>query len=173
MSTSNKKARTNFSIGPQLAILQNGVETIEYDASTQHISDTQELFSVVGQGSDLQPNPDGTYDLPELPLTEILNSAAAEEIRTFNDTELQIAATFGIDVDIAKNIYLSGLIRANYSFTDMRNSDLIEIIKNNNIEGLIDKRANLALGFQFGVNYMFGGVRSFNAKDAVKAVKGL
>ncbi len=155
MSAKATKARTNFSLGPQLSILRNGVETIQYDASTQDITDVSQL--PVGA----TPNPNGGYDVPALPSTELLSSSADEEIKKFNNTELQIAATFGVDIDISKHLYLSTLIRANYSFTDMRNGDLVDLIKNNNLDGLIDRRANLAIGAQIGLNFMFNGVRSF------------
>ncbi|MDN5210650.1 porin family protein [Fulvivirgaceae bacterium BMA12] len=155
MSAKATKARTNFSLGPQLSILRNGVETIQYDASTQDITDVSQL--PVGA----TPNPSGGYDVPALPTTELLSSSANEEIKKFNNTELQIAATFGVDIDISKHLYLSTLIRANYSFTDMRNGDLVDLIKNNNLDGLIDRRANLAIGAQIGLNFMFNGVRSF------------
>lgn len=159
MSAKATKARTNFSLGPQLSILRNGVETIQYEASTQNIENTNEL----PEGATL--NADGSYDVPALPSTELLSTSADEEINKFNETELQIAASFGVDIDISKYFYLSTLIRANYSFTDMRNGDLVDLLKSSNLNGLFDRRANLAIGAQIGLNFMFGGVRSFKAKQ--------
>lgn len=159
MSAKATKARTNFSLGPQLSILRNGVETIQYEASTQNIENTNEL----PEGATL--NADGSYDVPALPSTELLSTSANEEINKFNETELQIAASFGVDIDISKYFYLSTLIRANYSFTDMRNGDLVDLLKSSNLDGLFDRRANLAIGAQIGLNFMFGGVRSFKAKQ--------
>lgn len=159
MSAKATKARTNFSLGPQLSILRNGVETIQYEASTQNIENTNEL----PEGATL--NADGSYDVPALPSTELLSTSANEEINKFNETELQIAASFGVDIDISKYFYLSTLIRANYSFTDMRNGDLVDLLKSSNLNGLFDRRANLAIGAQIGLNFMFGGVRSFKAKQ--------
>ena len=159
MSSKATKARTNFSLGPQLSILRNGVETIEYEASTQNIENINEI----PEGATL--NADGTYDVPALPTTEILSSSADEEIRKFNETELQIAASFGVDIDISKHLYLSTLIRANYSFTDMRNGDLVDVLQNSNLNDLFSRRANLAIGAQIGLNFMFNGVRSFKVKQ--------
>ena len=159
MSAKATKARTNFSLGPQLSILRNGVETMQYEASTQNIENINEL----PEGATL--NADGSYNVPALPDTEILSSSADEEIRKFNETELQIAASFGVDIDISKHLYLSTLIRANYSFTDMRNGDLVDLLKSNNLDGLFDRRANLAIGAQIGLNFMFNGVRSFKVKQ--------
>lgn len=159
MSAKATKARTNFSLGPQLSILRNGVETVQYEASTQNIENTNEL----PEGATL--NADGSYDVPALPSTELLSTSANEEINKFNETELQIAASFGVDIDISKYFYLSTLIRANYSFTDMRNGDLVDLLKSSNLNGLFDRRANLAIGAQIGLNFMFGGVRSFKAKQ--------
>ncbi len=155
MSKSDAKARTNFSIGPQLSILTEGLETLQYAASTQTIPEGAEIPA----GATL--NADGTYDVPELPLTELLSTVATTEIEKFKNTEIQLAAAFGLDIDIAKNLYLSTLIRANYGITDLRNKDLVETLQNNTAKELFSRRSNLSVGIQFGLNFMFGGVRSF------------
>lgn len=155
MSKGDSKARTNFSIGPQLSILTKGLETLQYAASTQTIPEGAEIPA----GATL--NADGTYDVPELPLTELLSTTAATEIEKFKNTEIQLAAAFGLDIDIAKNLYLSTLIRANYGITDLRNKDLVETLQNSSTKELFSRRSNLSVGVQFGLNFMFGGVRSF------------
>ena len=160
MSPKATRARTNFSLGPQLSILRNGVETIEYEASTQNIENINEI----PEGATL--NADGSYDVLALSNTELLSSSANEEIKRFNETELQIAASFGVDIDISKHLFLSTQIRANYSFTDMRNGDLVDLLKSSNLDGLFDRRANLSIGAQIGLNFMFGGVRSFKEKES-------
>ena len=159
MSPKATKARTNFSLGPQLSILRNGVETIQYEASTQNIENPNDL----PEGATL--NADGSYNVPALPNTELLSSSAEEEIRRFNETELQIAASFGVDIDISRYLYLSTAIRANYSFTDMRNGDLVDFLENSTLDDLFGRRANLSIGAQIGLNFMFGGVRSFRARQ--------
>ena len=160
MSGKDNRARTNFSMGPQLAFLRSGVETIAYSASTQEIPEG----APIPEGAVI--NADGTYTVPELSPTELLNSAAEEEIRRFKDTELQIAASFGVDIDLSKHLYLSTLIRANYSFTDMRNGDLVDFLKQNSPTDLFGQRANLAVGLQLGLNFVIGGTRIYKAKQA-------
>ncbi|MDN5202358.1 outer membrane beta-barrel protein [Fulvivirgaceae bacterium BMA10] len=162
MSGKDSGARTNFSFGPQLSILREGVETLQYDASVQSIPEGAEI----PDGATL--NPDGTYTVPALPTTELLSSTAEEKIRQFKETELQIAAAFGLDIDLSKHLYLSTVIRANYSFTDMRNGDLVDLLKDGNVSDLFSKRANLAVGAQLGLNFVIGGTRSYKAKMKAK-----
>ncbi len=163
MSGNSNRARPNFSIGPQLSILRSGLETMQYEASTQNISNVSE----VPQGAVL--NPDGSYNVSALQETEILSSSATDELRKFSEKELQLAASFGLDIDISKNLFLTTLIRANYSFTDMRNGDLVDFLKDNNTSDIFSKRANLAIGAQIGLNFMFNGVRSFKDKKLIKS----
>jgi hypothetical protein len=156
MSGSTSKARMNFSLGPQLAIITDGQETLEYAASTQEIPPGV----AIPEGA--IENGDGTYDVPALSKTELLSTVAANELEQFKKTQVQIAGNIGLDIDITDNIYLSTLIRANYSLTDMRNDELIALLKNGNnlAEDIFGRRANLLVGFQFGVHYMLGGVWS-------------
>ncbi|MEO1050868.1 MAG: outer membrane beta-barrel protein [Bacteroidota bacterium] len=159
MSGKDNRARTNFSFGPQLSLLRNGVETIQYNASTQFIPDGD----VIPDGAVL--NADGSYEVPELPTTELLSSAAQEQIRRFRESEFQIAMAFGVDIDISKHLYLSTQIRANYSLTDMRNGDLVDLLREGNIGDIFNRRANLAVGAQFGLNFVIGGTRTYKAKQ--------
>lgn len=156
MNGSNKKGRMNFSLGPQLSILTTGIEAIQYIASTQEIPDGLEIPA----GS--VDNGNGTYDVPTLPYTELLSTTAESEVQQFKDTEVQIAGSFGFDFDITKNLYLTTLVRINYSFTDMRNDELLEILEEGG-DGAFDvfgRRANVLIGLQFGIHFMIGGVRS-------------
>ena len=155
MSGGTGKARMNFSLGPQLGIITDGLETIEYAASTQEIPPGV----AIPEGS--IENADGTYQVPALSRTELLSTVAENELEQFKKTQVQIAGNIGVDIDLTDNIYLSTLIRANYSLTDMRNEDLIALLKQGgNHEDLFGQRATLLLGFQVGVHYMFGGVWS-------------
>lgn len=165
MSGNTNKARPNFSVGPQLSVLTSGIETMQYQASTQNITNLSE----VPQGATL--NPDGSYNVTELPKTELLTSATADELKKFSNMELQIAGSFGLDIDISKNLFLTTLIRVNYSFTDMRNSDLVDLLQDNDVNGIFSKRANLAVGAQIGLNFMFNGVRSFKALQLNKTAQ--
>ncbi len=122
MSGSSKKTRFNYSLGPQMSILTTGVESIQYIASTQEIPDGLDIPA----GS--VDNGDGTYDVPTLPYTELLSTSAEDELQKFKETEIQIAGSIGIDIDISDHLYLSTLLRVNYSFTDMRNDELLEVL---------------------------------------------
>lgn len=156
MSGGPNRARMNFSLGPQLAILTNGKETLEYAASTQ------EIPSQVALPDGAVENGDGTYDVPAMAKTELLSTSAENPLAEFKKTQVQFAANLGVDIDLTDNLYLSTVIRANYSLTDMRNDELIALMKQNtNIaEDLFGRRASLLVGFQAGVHYMFGGVWS-------------
>ena len=101
---------------------------------------------------------DGTYELPEDVPTKDLYTKKAND---FKNKEFAIAAAFGLDIDLSRNIYLTTQIRANYSLTDMRNGDVIDEIKNGNGGDIFGQRANLIVGFQLGVHYMFGKTASF------------
>lgn len=156
MSGSSNRARMNFSLGPQLAILTEGKETLEYSASTQ------EIPSGVAVPIGATENGDGTYDVPAYPKTELLSTSAENKLAEFKKSQVQFAANLGVDIDITSNLYLSALIRANYSLTDMRNDELIELLKqsSNLADDLFGRRANLLVGLQVGVHYMIGGVWS-------------
>jgi hypothetical protein len=159
MSKGDGRTRFNFQMGPQLSFMQQGVETIEYLQSVQEIPAGGEIPA----GATI--NPDGTYNVPALEPTEILSSVAENEIQKFKDKEVQLSMGFGLDIDVFRNFYLSTNVRASYSFTDMRNGDLINMIKNNDINGIFNRRANFIVGVQFGLHWMIGGTRFFKARD--------
>lgn len=156
MSAKTTKARMNFSIGPQLSLLTDGTETLQYAASIQEIPDGVEI----PEGA--LENGDGTYDVPALTVTELLSTSAENELEKFKQSEVQIAGNLGVDIDVTPNIYLSMGVRANYSLTDMRNEELLATLKqgSNLAQDIFGKRANVLVGVQFGVHYMFGGVPS-------------
>jgi hypothetical protein len=94
----------------------------------------------------------------------LMSSQAENEIQKFKDKEVQLAFGFGVDIDVLKHFYISVNVRANYSFTDMRNQDLIDMIGDDDITGIFTNRANLLVGAQFGLHWIIGGNRSFRAK---------
>ena len=157
MSGGNGAVRSNFNIGPQLSILTDAVESIQYQAGTFEMPDSPDFQPPPGAVD----NGDGTYDAPELSPTDLLTKEADQ----FKNTEFQIAAAFGIDIDLSKHLYLSTQVRANYSLTDMRNGDVIEAIKNGEGGDLFGNRANLLVGLQLGIHYTFGITRSFKYKQ--------
>jgi hypothetical protein len=75
--------------------------------------------------------------------------------------EFQIAAAFGVDIDLSRHFYLSTQIRANYSLTDMRTGDVIDAITNGEGQDLFNHRASMIVGLQVGLHYTFGVTRSF------------
>lgn len=159
MSGGDATTRFNFQLGPQLSILQGGLETLEYVQSVQQLPEGAEI------PSGATPNADGTYNVPAQPLTTLLSSAAEEEIKKFKDKQVDIALGFGIDIDMMRNFYLSLNVRSNYSLTDMRNEDLIETLQSQGLEGLFSHRANLTFGVQMGLHWAVGGTRAFKARD--------
>lgn len=110
-----------------------------------------------------EENP-GQYDMPQDAMMTLMSSQAENEIQKFKDKEVQLAIGFGMDIDVLKHFYISVNVRANYSFTDMRNQDLIDMIGDDDITGIFTNRANLLVGAQFGLHWIIGGNRSFRAK---------
>ncbi len=154
MSGGNGGARANFNIGPQLSLLTSASETLQYQAGDYDIPDDPNFQLPDGA----QNNGDGTYTVPA--------TNGAEEIYTkslndFKEKEFQIAAAFGLTIDIAKHMYLTTQIRANYSLTDMKNGDAWELVATNKPQDIFSQRANLLVGIQLGLHYSFGVTRSF------------
>jgi hypothetical protein len=103
------------------------------------------------------------YDIPQGAVMTLMSTEVQSELQKFKDKEVQLAFGFGVDVDVFRHFYISANIRGNYSFTDMRNQDLIEFIGDKDITGIFNQRANLLLGAQIGLHWMIGGNRSFRA----------
>jgi hypothetical protein len=157
---SNNSSRTsfNFMFGPQLSILTQGQEI--YQQNKQGRLTLPEGGQVPQGATD---NGDGTYTAPAS-TTVLASKDASTTIRQFKDKDLQLAVGFGLNIDMGKHLYLSTQVRGNYGFTDMRNEDLINSIKANSsndvLKDLFGRRANLLIGAQLGLHYMFGGNRT-------------
>ena len=106
----------------------------------------------------------GQYNMPESSMMTLMNSEVESEIQNFKDKEIQLAFGFGMDIDLIKHFYISANVRANYSFTDMRNQDLIDFIGDKDLTSIFSNRANLLVGAQIGLHWIIGGNRSFKAK---------
>lgn len=156
MSGGTGGARATFNLGPQLSVLTEAVENMDYEAGTFKIPEATN-FQLPAGATD---NGDGTYTTPSMEPTEILS----KEANNFKNTEFQIAAAFGLDIDLARHLFLSAQVRANYSLTDMRTGDVIESIQNGEGSDLFGKRASMLVGFQLGLHYTFGVTRSFKYK---------
>jgi len=200
MSGSNKAARFNFQIGPQLSLLNSGSETLRFiqDANidlAQGGDIPLDITTVlVGNQTDIpiayqdalangKVNPpsnneleipleyfqdmenSGQYNMPENSIMTLMNSEVESEIQKIKDKEIQLAFGFGMDIDVLKHFYISANVRANYSFTDMRNQDLIDFIGDKDITSIFSNRANLLVGAQIGLHWVIGGNRSFKAKN--------
>ncbi len=106
----------------------------------------------------------GEYNMPQDAMMTLMSSEANSQIQQFKEKEVQLAFGFGMDIDVLKHFYLSANVRANYSFTDMRNDDLIEFIGDEDLTGIFESRSNLLVGAQIGLHWMIGGNRSYKAK---------
>ena len=62
-------------------------------------------------------------------------------------------------------MFLTTQVRATYSLTDMRNGDVIDKIKSGDSADIFGSRANLLVGVQLGLHYMFGTTRSHKFKE--------
>lgn len=161
MSKGNSGVRANFNLGPQLSILTRASEIVQYSASTQTFPKGATLPA---GASDVVTHPDGSVSasVPAQNPKEL----ASKEAESFKNTEFQIAAAFGMDIDLARHFYLTVQARGNYSVTDMRNGDAIEALKQGNSSDIFGKRANLMIGVQTGLHFVFGSTRSFKYKGA-------
>ncbi len=176
MSSTNARTRGNFSLGPQLSILNGGAETIQYIQSNQTFP----------EGTPISMNADGTYTIHDLNNNMVINNAtqnsdgsytvpqtngphtifsseAQNEVQKFKDKAFQIAGSFGMDIDVGKYLSLSAVIRASYNVTDQRNDDFIKALESSDLDAFFSKRADLIVGAQIGLNFVFGGNRYFNA----------
>lgn len=163
MSSSNSGARANFSLGPQLSFLTDATELVDSEAGEFVVPEGVDFESIKTEFPDATQTPDqaetGTYSMPQT-----YEEIYTKEANDFKNTEFQIAAAFGVDIDLSKHLFLTTQIRANYSLTDMRNGDVIEMIKNGDGADIFGQRANLIVGVQLGLHYMFGTTRSFKFK---------
>ncbi len=108
------------------------------------------------------------YNMPQNAIMTLMDSQVESKIQNFKDKEVQFAFGFGMDIDVWKNFYISANIRGNYSFTDMRNEDLIDFIGDKDLTSIFSNRANLLIGAQFGLHWVIGGNRSFMSKEKAK-----
>lgn len=161
MSGGNGGARANFNIGPQLSLLTDARESIEAQAGTYQIPQGMDFTSIQQEFPQATDNGNGTYNIPDVPSMDLMTKKAND----FKNTEFSIAGAFGLDIDLSKHLYLTTQIRATYSLTDMRNGDVIEKIKSGDSADIFGQRANLLVGAQIGLHWMFGTTRSHRFKE--------
>lgn len=162
MSGGNGGARGNFNLGPQLSLLTDARETLQANAGKFQIPEGVDFASIQQEFPTAVNNGDGTYELPsDVPSQDLLTKKAND----FKNTEFSIAGAFGLDIDLSKHLFLTTQIRATYSLTDMRNGDVIEKIKSGDSADIFGQRANLLVGAQIGLHYMFGTTRSHKFKE--------
>ncbi len=172
------KARMTFMLGPQLSLLTAGREIVNFAAGTYQFpqdiiyqkpdfpnaSFAQtpagveiNLTQLQQQGLAVQ-NPDGSWnvDLQGSPTVIIAEKGAIDPLRRFRNTDLQIAAGVGLDFRINPKLFGSAQIRANYGIVDMRGQDLIDRLQAGTAKDIFGQRANLQVGIQLGLNYVFG-----------------
>jgi hypothetical protein len=161
MSGGNGGTRANFNLGPQLSLLTDARESIEAQAGTYQIPEGMDFTSIQQEFPQASDNGDGTYNIPDVPSMDLLTKKAND----FKNTEFAIAGAFGLDIDLSKHLFLTTQIRATYSLTDMRNGDVIEKIKSGDSADIFGQRANLLVGAQIGLHWMFGTTRSHRFKE--------
>lgn len=161
MNEGNSAVRGNFNLGPQFSVLLKGSEEIEYSASTQTFVKGVTLPS---GATGIKQRPDGNVQatVPAQPRKEL----ASKNSGSFKKSEFQVAAAFGLDIDLTRHLYLSIQLRGNYSLTDSRNSKLISEIKSGSTNDPYGQRRNLLVGVQSGVHYVFDSTRSFKYKGS-------
>ena len=169
MSGGSAGTRANFNIGPQLSFLTNAKETIQAKQGEYTIPEgvdfdaiQNELASSEADKQFIEQVDANTYRVTkDLSPKDLLTKKAND----FKNTEFSIAGAFGLDIDLSKHLYLTTQVRATYSLTDMRNGDVIESIKAGDAGNIFAQRANLLVGVQLGLHYMFGTTRSHKFKE--------
>lgn len=159
MGSGDAGVRGNFNFGPQLSILTKGIETLQTSKGEYEIPEGVD-FATIQQDypSAIPGSTANNYILPnDVPTTNLLQ----KELDDFKNTEFQLAMAFGLDIDLSKHLYLTTQVRANYSLTDMRNEDVINLLKSGNVSEIFGGRANFLVGAQIGLHYYFGTLRSF------------
>jgi len=158
MGGGSGSVRGNFNFGPQLSILSKGLETLQTNKGNYEIPEGIDFATIQDDYPSAIDNGNGTYELPnDVPTTALLQ----KELDDFKNTEFQLAAAFGLDIDLSKHLFLTTQVRANYSFTDMRNEDIINLLKSGDVSEIFGGRANFLVGVQVGLHYYFGTLRSF------------
>ncbi len=151
-----KKTRFNFMLGPQFSFLTAGREIVTAPAGTYDTPEGQAAVfsSVYGQGAIINANNTYTTLTPanEYVVASFNNPVAAKNYSNF---DLQLSGGFGLDINVAKNIYISALVRASYGILDARGSDLISSVKGGTSKELFGRRSNLLVGLQLGAHYTF------------------
>jgi len=162
--TGGARTRFNFMFGPQLSLLTRGKEVYDqYQAGTLQLPQGAQPPTDPNTGQPVAVSAQGTYTYPAT--TQILFSTEAQNaVEKFRKTDLQLALGMGVDIDLGSNLYISAQIRGNYGFVDMRNEDVIKELQDKNaqqaIKDMFGRRANLLVGFQLGLHWMFGGNHS-------------
>jgi hypothetical protein len=172
------KARLTFMLGPQLSLLTAGKEIVNFAAGTYQFPQDiiyqkpdipNAFFAQTPTGVEVNltqlqqqglatQNPDGSWNvqLQGSPSVIIAEKGAIDPLRRFRNTDLQIAAGIGLDFRINEKLYGSTQIRANYGIVDMRGQDLIDRLQAGTAKDIFGQRANLLIGIQIGLNYIFG-----------------
>ncbi len=152
-----KKTRFNFMLGPQFSFLTAGREIVTAAAGTYNIPEGQApafISSVYGQGA--ISNTNNTYTTFTAANEYVVSSYNNTDIeKRYSNFDLQLSGGFGLDITVAKNIYISTLVRASYGILDARGSDLISSVKGGTSKELFGRRSNLLVGVQLGAHYTF------------------
>ena len=162
--TGSARTRFNFMFGPQLSLLTRGKEVYDqYQAGTLQLPSGATPPTDPNTGQQVAVSSDGTYNYPATTQT-LFSTEAKNTVEQYKKADLQIAMGLGLDIDLGSNLYLSTQIRGNYGFVDMRNEDVLNELKDKSakqaVSDLFGKRANLLVGLQVGLHWMFGGNRS-------------
>lgn len=169
MGGGNAGARANFNIGPQFSFLTQATETFKAKAGVDYTIPEGSSIEEIQSNYDSQFPDQVTLIAGVAPGTyQFQNDFKGEidkEASKFKNAEFQIAAAFGLDIDLSKHLYLTTQIRANYSISEMSNEDAFDTVKSGNGSDIFSQKANLLVGVQIGVHYMFGSTRSFKQKQ--------
>lgn len=157
MGSGDSRTKFNFMFGPQLSILTYAKEVYnQYQNGTLVLPEGAEPPS----NSTEYDSQNQTYKSPAQTVV-IASTTGKSSVEDFKKQNLELAVGFGLNIGLSDNIYLSTNVRGVYGFTDMRNEDFINKVKNNTgnalVKDLFGQRANASVGLQLGLHYTFGG----------------
>ena len=159
LNGSNARTRFNFLLGPQFSLLTNGLETYQQtERASFTLPQGAEVPSYADPGSYNSQN--RTYSVSSTQVQTLASSNSANPLEQFRKAQFGVATALGVSIDLSDYFYLTTQVRGNYTITDMRNEDFVELVQNGKTSDIFGRRANLLVGLQVGIHYTFRGTRS-------------
>ena len=143
-------------LGPQFSFLTAGREIVTAAAGTYNTPAGQATLLSIVYDQPAVINANNTYTTLTAANEYVVASYNnPNPTKNYTNFDLQLSGGFGLDITVAKNIYISALVRASYGILDARGDDLISSVKTGTSKELFGRRSNLLVGVQIGAHYTF------------------